>query len=82
MNALLDPVIETTAVKGSESQFLFQVWIDLSFGVAPSDWWWNSPPQPLGGALQEAADARANEWVCLVMPEGTNPRNDGRWDNP
>ena len=33
-------------------------------------------------ALQEAADAREKEWVCLVMPEGTNPRNDGRWDNP
>lgn len=61
---------------------LFQVWIDLNFGEPPSDWWWNSEPQPLRDALQEAADTRAGGWVVKVMPEGQNPRPDGRWDNP
>lgn len=63
---------------------LFQVWIDLGFGgrFGPPEWWWNSPPQPLFAALAEAAEARKTEWVCRVMPEGQNPRPDGRWDNP
>ncbi len=61
---------------------LFQVWIDLEFGEAKADWWWNSPPKPIGDALDEAAEARKSEWVCVVLPEGTNPRPDGRWDNP
>jgi hypothetical protein len=61
---------------------LFQVWIDLGMGDGPSDWWWNSPPQPLGNALDEAAHVRSGGWVCKVMPEGQNPRPDGRWDNP
>lgn len=61
---------------------LFQVWIDLGCGEVPPDWWWNSPPQPLASALDEAADARRSGWIAVVMPEGTNPRADGRWDNP
>lgn len=61
---------------------LFQVWIDLNSGEESPDWWWNSPPQSLQGALREAAEARAGGWVCRVMPEGQNPRPDGRWDNP
>lgn len=61
---------------------IFQVWIDLNAGQEPADWWWNSPPQPLRDALAEAAEARAGGWTCRVMPEGHNPRPDGRWDNP
>lgn len=61
---------------------LFQVWIDLNFGEGDPDWWWNSEPQQLQGALDEAADCRAHGWVAQVRPEGSNPRPDGRWDNP
>ncbi len=61
---------------------LFQVWIDLNHGQTPSDWWWNSAPQPLRDALQEASKTRALGWVVAVHPEGDNPRPDGRWDNP
>lgn len=72
-----DSTVEQLPVDG-----LFQVWIDLNFGEHPSDWWWNSEPQPLRDALQEAAETRSGGWVCKVMPEGQNPRPDGRWDNP
>lgn len=61
---------------------LFQVWIDLQFGDPPADWWWNSEPQSLKEALQEAAEERQRGWVCMELPEGQNPRPDGRWDNP
>lgn len=62
---------------------LFVVWFDLRFGGYPSDWWWEEPgPQPLASALDLAARMRAQGWVCKVMPEGQNPRPDGRWDNP
>lgn len=61
---------------------LFQVWIDLNFGELPSDWWWNSPLQALPSALDEAAECRRSGWVAVVMPQGVNPRDDGRWDNP
>jgi len=63
---------------------LFQVWIDLNYGgeFGPPDWWWNSEPQPLRDALEEAAETRADGWVVAVYPEGQNPRPDGRWDNP
>lgn len=61
---------------------LFQVWIELGEPGVYSDWWWNSPPQPLASALDEAAETRAAGWVVAVLPEGQNPRPDGRWDNP
>lgn len=62
---------------------LFQVWIDIDCGHEPEpDWWWNSEPQPLPGALDEAAECRASGFLAKVMPESMNPRKDGRWDNP
>lgn len=61
---------------------LFQVWIDTKCGLFEPDWWWNSEPQPLQGALDEAAECRAGGFPAQVMPEGMNPRSDGRWDNP
>ena len=61
---------------------LWQVWIDLNGGESEPDWWWNSEPQPLFAALQEAEECRSTEWVCQVRQEGDNPRPDGRWDNP
>jgi len=62
---------------------LFQVWIDLNAGTTPEpDWAWNSPPKPLRDALEEAAEARLTDWICIVLPEGQNPRPDGRWDYP
>jgi hypothetical protein len=76
------PVVEDEPEHALKAPGLFQVWIDLNFGKPPADWWWNSPPQPLGDALDEAADARRSGWVCIIEPEGKNPRPDGRWDNP
>lgn len=83
----MSTVIERRPTEAPDEQAptdgLFQVWIELNFGEEPtSDWWWNSPPQPLRTALEEAAQTRARGWVCKVMPEGQNPRPDGRWDNP
>jgi hypothetical protein len=82
----MSTVIERRPTEIPEEQLptngLFQVWIDLAAGEASSDWWWNSPPQPLRDALEEAAETRQAGWVCKVMPEGQNPRPDGRWDNP
>lgn len=82
--AIIDRKPSTTAEDTAQQPLLFQVWIDLNFGgeFGPPDWWWNSPPQPLADALDEAADARKDDWVCQVIPEGINPRPDGRWDNP
>ncbi|MFN8892431.1 MAG: hypothetical protein ACK5Y8_01530 [Betaproteobacteria bacterium] len=60
---------------------LFQVWIDSNCGIiSPPDWDWNSPPQALPEALVEAADCRRAGFPAKVMPEGMNPRPDGRWD--
>lgn len=43
-----------------ETPLLFQVWFDVDCGMRPEpSWWWNSEPQPLRDALQEAAEARA-----------------------
>lgn len=80
MNAVVDVVRleQDEAVRPG----LFQVWIDLNFGESPADWWWNSEPQLLASALDEAAECRRMEYVAAVMPEGINPRADGRWDNP
>lgn len=62
---------------------LFVVWFDLHFGYPPGDWWWEEPGrQPLKDALEMAAEMRRDGWVCQVVPEGQNPRPDGRWDNP
>lgn len=82
----MSTVIERRPTEDAEEQVpidgLFQVWIDLNEGETPSDWWWNSEPQPLRDALEEAAETRAAGWVVAVHPEGQNPRPDGRWDNP
>lgn len=81
--ALLDQSLDAPdAHVALDKRLLFQVWIDLNNGVPPFDWWWNTPPQPLGGALKEAAETRSEGWIVVVMPEGQNPRIDGRWDNP
>lgn len=61
---------------------MFQVWIDINCGYAEPCWWWNSPPKLLQGALVESAKCRAGGFPSKVMPENTNPRPDGRWDNP
>ena len=83
----MSTVIERRPTETAEEQAptggLFQVWIELNGGEEPTtDWWWNSPPQPLRHALEEAAETRAGGWVVAVYPEGQNPRPDGRWDNP
>jgi hypothetical protein len=75
-------VAQPTAAAAQTKQDLYQVWIDLTFGQETPDWWWNSPPQPLAGALRESSHARALGWICRVLPLGMNPRPDGRWDNP
>lgn len=84
METLVDQKAKDISLGRSQQPLLFQVWIDLHVGglVGPPEWWWNSPPKPLADALDEAAKARESDWVCVVMPEGTNPRPDGRWDNP
>lgn len=82
MSAVIERKPGNTTDEQAPVRGLFQVWIDLGMGDEVSDWWWNSPPQPLGNALDEATHVRAGGWVCKVMPEGQNPRPDGRWDNP
>lgn len=73
---------EKERLETPETPALFQVWIDLAFGEGDPDWWWNSEPQELASALNEASDLRSGGWVCKIMPDGMNPRTDGRWDNP
>ena len=82
MSTVIERRPATTPAEQVPSDWLFQVWIDLNEGEPPSDWWWNSEPQPLRDALEEAAETRAAGWVVAVLPEGQNPRPDGRWDNP
>ena len=86
-NSEMDTVVEREVVQtieeGVPTDGLFVVWFDLSCGRQPHDWWWEIPgPQPLSAALDLAAQMRADRWVCMVLPEGRNPRPDGRWDNP
>lgn len=78
MIATADIEAPTVAIGGG----LFQVWIDLNCGQGEVDWWWNSAPQKLFPALEEAQKIRAKGWICAVLAEGHNPRPDGRWDNP
>ena len=62
---------------------LFWVWFDTNCGIGAPDWWWEIPgAQPLPAALDLAAELRAGGWIVRVMPDGANPRPDGRWDNP
>jgi hypothetical protein len=62
---------------------LFVVWFDVNCGVSPASWWWEKPgAQALAPALDLAAAMRAAGWLCKLMPDGQNPRADGRWDNP
>lgn len=83
----MDTVVKKEVVdsfeEGVPTDRLFVVWFDLNCGYEPHDWWWEIPgPQTLAAALDLAAELRANRWVCMVLPEGENPRPDGRWDNP
>lgn len=82
MSTMIEHAPADDTKKQTLTNRLFQVWIDLNEGQPPSDWWWNSEPQPLRDALKEAAETRAAGWVVAVYPEGQNPRPDGRWDNP
>lgn len=80
-------VIDRPACASPEEQAppdgLFVVWFDVNCGIPPADWWWEIPgAQPLSGALNLAAKLRADGWLCKVVPDGENPRADGRWDNP
>lgn len=65
---------------------LFRVWIDTACGYAAPDWELDiDDPEPLGQALDHAAQLRASNWLVLVLPEHSDPRPDGRrdrWDNP
>lgn len=61
---------------------LFVVWIDTNCSVGVPDWEMNSDPQPLPGALDEAAEARAGGFPAAVLPEGSTPRPDGLFSNP
>jgi hypothetical protein len=62
---------------------LYQVWFDVNCGQeATADWWWDTEPEPCSAAYIHAADLKSSGWICVVLPEGKNPRPDGRWDNP
>lgn len=80
INKLVRPSVKDAT--NEVEAMLFQVWIDLNFGEGNPDWWWNSPPQELKKALMESAACRSGGWVSVVIQEGENPRDDGRWDNP
>lgn len=73
-NASLHPVKQAT----TEEQLLFVVWIDDHCGNGPANWEWNSAPQPLESALEEARKCRASRFPTQVWPEGQSPREDGR----
>lgn len=61
---------------------LYQVWIDANCGTQAPDWWWNSAPKPLKPATEEWLECLGGGWIAKLLPEGQNPRADGRWDNP
>lgn len=75
-------VVEKHRFQQTKKVDLFQVWIDLNGGRGSPDWWWNTPPKPLQDAVAESIAARIDGWITQVLPEGVNPRSDGRWDNP
>lgn len=81
MTTIIEHTHKSAAVE-HKSLILFQVWIDLTFGTETPDWWWNSPPKLLSQALDECTECRQGGWGAKIMPEGVNPRPDGRWDNP
>ena len=79
---MMEVIDRATSLQRCSKPSLFQVWIDLGCGIDEPDWWWNTPPKPLADALEEAARCRADDWITRILPEGVNPRPDGRWDNP
>lgn len=83
MSTVIERRPQDVADKQAPTDGLFVVWFDLNFGTLPSDWWWEIPgPQTLPAALDLAAELRSDGWACRVIPDGQNPRPDGRWDNP
>ena len=62
---------------------LFQVWIDVNCGLSEEpDWWTNDEPKQLEPATKEWLKCLSTGWKAKLLPEGQNPRADGRWDNP
>ena len=72
--------IDVASVKQREDikPLLFIVWIDDSLGYKLPNWEWNSPPQPIKGALEEAQECREAGIAAQIWPEGQSPRPDGR----
>jgi hypothetical protein len=78
----MQELLETPEEIQSKDQ-LFTVWFDVACNRNKPDWWWESPRcQSLSSALKLASKLRTSGWTCNVWPEGINPREDGRWDNP
>lgn len=83
MNTIVERQLSEHSETDVPTDGLFQVWIDVACGMSTTpDWWWNSPPKPLSGALDESASCRREGIPACILPEGQNPRPDGRWDNP
>lgn len=80
---LIDSLLTKTTDNKARLDNQFWVWFDTNCGVGSPEWWWEEPGrQPLSAALDLAAKMRADGWIVQVMPDGMNPRPDGRWDNP
>ncbi|MBK3865428.1 hypothetical protein G3A40_37425 [Paraburkholderia aspalathi] len=77
-----NPLDQITGDEHISSDSLFVVWFDQNCGLPPADWWCELPALPLPAALDLAAFMRKTDWICKVIPDGQNPRPDGRWDNP
>lgn len=60
---------------------MYRVWFDLEHGEGKPDWWCEDP-ETISEALSSIIDAAKKGWVCMILPDGVNPRPDGRWDNP